>query len=130
MKRRLFLNVVVRKSAAIFELFTSEDLKRTELTIFSKSFKFVYQTLLIWRNAFLVLDLGLHILNGVRCLHLKSDCLASQSFDEYLHPTTKTKDQMKRGLLLNVVIRESAAIFELLSGKDLSGVLYIFVFLS
>lgn len=32
--------------------------------------------------------------------------------------TTKTEDQMKSGLLLNVVVRESAAIFELLSGEN------------
>merc|ERR1712098_854797 len=37
-----FLDVIIRKSSAIFQLFTSK-----------------YQTLLIWRNALLVLDLGL-----------------------------------------------------------------------
>ena len=31
---------------------------------------------------------------------------------------TKSEDQVKGGLLLNVVVRESAAIFELLSGED------------
>lgn len=35
-----------------------------------------------------------------------------------LSTTTKTKDEMKGGLLLNVIIAESAAVFELLSGKD------------
>lgn len=43
------------------------------------------QTLLVGRNALLVLDFGLHILDGVGGLHLKSDGLASQSLHEDLH---------------------------------------------
>ncbi len=35
-----------------------------------------------------------------------------------LSTTTKTKHQVKSGLLLNVVVRESAAILELLAGED------------
>merc|ERR1719400_1205105 len=65
---RLFLDVVVRQSSAILELFSSEN-----------------QTLLIWRNSFLVLDLGLDILNGVRGLDLQSNGLAGEGFDENLH---------------------------------------------
>jgi len=42
----LFLDVVVGKSPSIFELFSGED-----------------ETLLVWGNSFLVLDLGLDILN-------------------------------------------------------------------
>jgi len=48
MESALLLDVVVGQSAAIFQLFTGED-----------------QPLLIWGNSFLVLDLGLDILNGV-----------------------------------------------------------------
>ena len=48
MKSRLLLNIVVTQGAAVFELFTGED-----------------ETLLIWGDTFLVLDLGLDILNGV-----------------------------------------------------------------
>ena len=67
---RFLLNVVVRKGAAILELLSSEN-----------------QTLLVWGNAFLVLDLLLDILNGVRaisiislvfpwsCLHFRFRCL-------------------------------------------------------
>merc|ERR1719312_119878 len=47
-----FLDVIVRKSSAIFQLFTSK-----------------YQTLLIWRNALLVLDLRLDILDGITRLY-------------------------------------------------------------
>lgn len=35
-----------------------------------------------------------------------------------LHPATETKDEMKSGFLLNVVIRQGPAIFKLLAGKD------------
>ncbi len=80
MQGRLLLNIVIGKSAAVFELFSSED-----------------QALLIWWNAFLIfkveilaqlqtgckspvqhtLDLGFHVVDRVRRLHLKGDGLAS-----------------------------------------------------
>jgi len=53
MEGRLLLDVVVRKSPAIFKLLASKD-----------------QPLLIWGNSLFVLDLGLDILNGVRGLNL------------------------------------------------------------
>ena len=53
---RLLLNVVVGKSAAVFELLTSEN-----------------KTLLVWGNSLLVLNLGLDVINGVGRLHLKGD---------------------------------------------------------
>ena len=68
MEGRLLLDVVVRKGSAILKLLSSED-----------------ESLLIGRNAFLVLDLGLDVLNGVRRLDLESDGLASESLDEDLH---------------------------------------------
>ena len=84
-KCRLLLDVVVRKSAAVLQLLTSED-----------------QTLLVWGNSLLVcgslavnfrirrpllrtLDLGLDIVNSVRRLHLKGDGLAREGLDEDLH---------------------------------------------
>ena len=60
----LLLNVVVRQRATILQLLAGED-----------------QTLLLRRNALLVLDLGLHILNRVRGLDLQGDGLASQGLD-------------------------------------------------
>ena len=101
MQGRLLLNVVVREGAAIFQLLSSKD-----------------QTLLIRRNAFLVLDLGLDIVNGVRGFHIQGDGLASESLDKDLHTTTETEDQVQGRLLLDVVVREGAAIFQLLSSKD------------
>ena len=59
------LDVVVGKSAAILELLAGEN-----------------QTLLIRGNAFLVLDLGLDIVDSVARLHLKGDGLARQGLHE------------------------------------------------
>jgi len=98
---RLLLDVVVRESAAVLELLACED-----------------QALLVRRNALLVLNLRLDIVDGVRGLHLKGDGLASESLDEYLHTTTQAEDEVESRLLLDVVIRERATVLELLSGED------------
>ena len=63
-----FLDVVVRQSPSILELLSGKD-----------------ETLLIWRDAFFVLDLGLHILDRVGGLDLEGDGLARESLDEDLH---------------------------------------------
>ena len=101
MKSGLLLNVVVAQSAPILQLLASED-----------------KSLLVGWDALLVLDLGLHVIDGVRRLDLQRDRLAGEGLDEDLHAATKTKDQMESGLLLDVVIREGAAVLELLSGED------------
>jgi len=67
-KGRLLLDVVVGKGATILQLLTSKD-----------------QSLLIWGNAFLVLNLLLDIVNRVRWLHLKGDGLARERLHEDLH---------------------------------------------
>ena len=67
-KGRLLLDVVVRKGATIFELLTSKD-----------------ETLLIRGNSFLVLDLGLDVVDGVRRLDLEGDRLTRESFNKDLH---------------------------------------------
>lgn len=48
MESRLLLNIVVREGSAVFELLAGED-----------------ETLLIRRNSFLILDLGLDVVDGV-----------------------------------------------------------------
>ena len=68
----------------------------------------------------LVLDLALDIVDGVRALHFQCDGLASQSLDEDLHATTQTQDQVEGGLLLDIVVCKSAAIFQLLASEDQS----------
>ena len=64
---RLLLDVVVREGTAVLKLLTGED-----------------QTLLVRRNSFLVLDLGLDIVNGVAGLDIKGDGLASKGLHENL----------------------------------------------
>ena len=71
MKSRFFLDVVVSKSSTVFKLFSSED-----------------KSLLIWRDSFLVLDLGFDIFNGIRLLNFKRDGFTSQGLDEDLHSTS------------------------------------------
>ena len=100
-KRRFLLNVVVAECAAVLELFPGED-----------------ETLLVWGDAFFVLDLGLHVLDGVAGLDLEGDGLSGKRLDEDLHTATETEHQVKRGFLLDVVVAECAAILELLAGED------------
>merc|ERR1719295_1852749 len=97
------MDVVVREGSPIFKLLSSED-----------------QSLLVWGDSFLVLDLGLHVLNGVRRFNLKSDGLASQGLDKDLHTSSQSENQMQGTLLLDVIVGEGSSIFELLSGKDQS----------
>jgi len=59
------LDVVVGEGAAVLELLAGKD-----------------QALLVWGNALLILDLGLHIVDGVRRLHLQGDGLAGEGLDE------------------------------------------------
>ena len=62
------MDVVVLKSASVLQLLASED-----------------QTLLVWWDALLVLDLGLDGVDGVASLDLEGDGLASESLHEDLH---------------------------------------------
>ena len=101
MKSRLLLNVVVTQRTAIFQLLSSED-----------------ETLLVWWDTFLVLNLGFDVVNGVGWFDIKSDSLSSECLDENLHSSSETKNQMKSRLLLNVVVTQRTAIFQLLSSED------------
>src|SRR5699024_6358825 len=100
---RLLLNVVVAQGATVLELLSSEN-----------------QTLLVWRDALLILGLGLDVLNGVRGLHLQGDGLARQGLHENLHTSTEAEDQVEGGLLLDVVVGQGAAILKLLASEDQS----------
>ena len=84
---RLLLDVVVRKSAAVLKLLAGED-----------------EALLIGMDAFLVLDLGLDVIDGIGGLDLKGNGLASEGLHENLHTTTEAKDQVEGRLLLDVVV--------------------------
>ena len=97
----LLLNIIVRKCASVLKLLASED-----------------QALLIGRNALLVLDLGLHVVNCIGGFDLKGDCLPSKSLDENLHTTAKTQNEVEGGLLLNIIIRKGAAVLKLLASEN------------
>ena len=73
---------VIRKGSAVFELLAGED-----------------QALLVGRDAFLVLDLGLDGINCVGGLDFKRDRLAGQGLDKDLHATAQSQDEMKRRFL-------------------------------
>ncbi|KFU86291.1 hypothetical protein M959_13525, partial [Chaetura pelagica] len=101
MEGGFLLDVVVRQSAPVFQLLASED-----------------QPLLVRGNAFLVLDLGLHVLDGITGFNLEGDGLASQGLHKDLHATPETEHKMEGGFLLDVVVRQRAPVFQLLSSKD------------
>merc|ERR1719232_21779 len=103
MEGGFLLDVVIGEGSSILKLLTGED-----------------KSLLIGRNTFLVLDLGLDVLNGVRWLHIKGDGLSSKGLDEDLHTTSESEHEMEGGLLLDVVIGEGSSILELLTGEDKS----------
>jgi len=71
---RLFLNIVVGQGTTVLELLTSED-----------------ETLLIRGNSFLILDLRLDIVDGIRRLDIKSDGFTRQSFHENLKEQRRRK---------------------------------------
>ena len=75
MKCTLLLDVVIGKGPTILKLLTIED-----------------ETLLVWGDTLLVLDLGLDIVDRVRRLHLEGDGLTSEGLDEDLHTATQTED--------------------------------------
>merc|ERR1712108_113659 len=103
MESALLLDVVVGEGSSVLELLASED-----------------QSLLIWGDSLLVLDLSLDVLNGVRGLDLECDGLASQSLDEDLHASPQSKHKMEGALLLDVVVGESSSVLQLLASEDQS----------
>jgi hypothetical protein len=67
MQGTFLLNIVITQSPSILQLFAGKD-----------------QSLLIRRNAFLVLNLGLDVFNGIRRLDIERNGFAGQSLDENL----------------------------------------------
>merc|ERR1711962_1209817 len=99
----LLLDVIIGQSSSVFELFSCED-----------------QPLLIWRDALLVLDLGLHVLNGIGWFHLEGDGFTGQCLHKDLHTSSQSQDKVKGGLLLDVVVGKRPAILQLFTSKDQS----------
>ena len=69
MERGLLLDVVIPQRAAILELFARKN-----------------QPLLVGCDALLLLDLALHVLDGVTWLHFQCEGFAGEGLDEDLHP--------------------------------------------
>jgi len=75
MKGAFLLDVIVLKGTTVFQLLTSKD-----------------QALLIGRNTFLVLNLGLDVINRIGRLNIKGDGFSSKG-------PTKAIDQLKSDFL-------------------------------
>ena len=97
----ILLNGIILEGVAVFELLASED-----------------QTLLIWWDTFLILDLGLDVFDTISWLNLEGDVLASEGLDEDLHTTTEPQNKVQGGVLLDRVVLEGVAVFELLASED------------
>merc|ERR1711971_1181650 len=100
-ERGFLLDVVITESTAVLQLLACKD-----------------KTLLIRGDALLILDLSLHIVNGVGWLHIQGDGFSRQSLHKDLHPAAEAENQVERGLLLDVIITESTAVLQLLASKD------------
>jgi hypothetical protein len=72
---RLLLNVVITEGTSILKLLPRED-----------------KTLLIGRDALLILDLSLDVVNGIGGLDIKGDGLTSQSLYEDLREVATRED--------------------------------------
>jgi len=89
-KGGLLLDIVVGEGAAVLELLAGED-----------------EALLVGRDAFLILNLGLNVVDSVGGLDLEGDGLSRQSLDENLHSTAETEDQVEGRLFLDVTAEVS-----------------------
>ena len=103
MQSTFFLDIVIRKSTAVLQLFSGEN-----------------ETLLVWGNSLFVLDFSLDIFDSVGGFDFQSDGFTRESLHKNLHTTTESEDQVEGGLLLDVVVGEGSAILELLTGEDKS----------
>jgi len=98
---RLLLDVVIRKGAAVLELLASKD-----------------KPLLVRWNALLILDLCLHVIDGVTGLDIQRDGLAGQRLHEDLHATSQAQHEVQCRFFLDVVIGKGAAVLQLLARED------------
>ena len=103
MESALLLDVVILEAATVFKLLARKN-----------------EALLVGWNALLVLDLRLHVLDGISSLNLERDCLPCESLHEDLHTSPQPENQMDGGFFLDVVVRQSPAIFELFPPENQS----------
>ena len=87
MKSRFLLDVIVRKGSSVFELLSCED-----------------KSLLIRWDTFFVLDFSFDIFDGVSWFNVKGDGFTSEGLYENLHSSSKSENQVKGGLFLDVIV--------------------------
>ena len=97
-QRGLHLDIVARQREVVLDLLARKD-----------------EALLLGRDALLVINLGLDMLDGVAALALEDDRLARERLDEYATPTTGPRQclprhHVQRGLRLDIVARQRAAV--------------------
>ena len=85
---------------------------------YTSAFKPVTETTKLISLIIIYLDLGLDVFDGITGLDLEGDGLAGQRLDEDLHASPQPQDQVKGGLLLDVVIGQGPAVLQLLAGED------------
>jgi len=100
-KRALLLDVVVSKRTAVLKLLAREN-----------------EALLVRRNAFLVLDLALDVLDRVRRLDLESHSLARQRLDEHLHTTSQTIGSVQSCFARHIIVVQDTTVLKLLACED------------
>ena len=102
MDRAFFLNIVIRESSVIIELFTSKN-----------------KSLLITRDSLPVFELFLQGFNRIVRINIKSNSLSSKCPHEYLHASSpQSEHQMDCVFLRNVVVWESSVVIELFTSKN------------
>jgi len=99
----LLLDVVIRESSSVLQLLAGKD-----------------EPLLVRGNPFLVLDLGLHVLDRVAGFDLQGDGLAGEGLHEDLHSSTEPEDEVEGALLLDVVVRKGSSVLQLFPSEDQS----------
>jgi hypothetical protein len=98
------VNIVIGQSITVFERLVIKN-----------------ETLFIGRNAFLVMNLGLDVLNRVVGLDVERKRFVRAHLDVNLSTytgTTATQDEFQGGLVRNIVIGQSMTVFELLFSKN------------
>jgi len=102
MECRFLLNVVVREGTSVFKLLSCKD-----------------KSLLLWWDAFFVLDFRFDVGNSIVGLDVQSNSFTSKRLHKNLHCTTaKSENKMECGLLLDVVVRQRSTVFQLFSCED------------
>ena len=96
-----FLEIIVRESSIVFQLFSSED-----------------QSLLVNWDSFLIHNLLLKRFNSVWGFNFDSHSLSSEGLDEDLHASPESENEVESWFFLDVVIRDHSSIFKSLSSKD------------